>query len=254
MSALYPVRVTHTRLRPRHHALAYRVPYVLLDLDETPRLRLFSRERFNLFSLPARDHGAGSADLRGWVEQQLAAAGLAEAGARITLLAMPRCLGLGFNPLSLFFCHEASGALRAVLYEVNNTFGQRHTYLCPVAAGAAAPLRQGAEKIFYVSPFMDMQLRYSFSLQPPGAGVGLHIAVEDAEGVVLHATLAGKRQELTDAALLRLALTQPFLGVKVLAAIHWQAVKIWLKGIALRPRPPAPAAPVSLGYAGERKA
>ncbi len=248
MNALYTTLVTHTRTRPRRHALAYRLPYLLLDLDAMPGAALFSRNRFNLFSLYERDHGGGTLPLRAWVRARLDEAGLHEAGARITLLTLPRFLGLGFNPLSLFFCHNAEGALCAVLYEVNNTFGQRHGYLCPVAPGAAAPLRHTAEKCFYVSPFMDMGLRYRFTLTPPGEAVGLHIAVEDEAGTLLRATLAGARQPLTDAALLRAALAYPLLSVKVLAAIYWEALRIWLKGIRLRPRPPAPAAPVTPGH------
>ena len=118
MNALYPVWVTHTRTRPRQHSLAYQVPYLLLDLDAMPRLRLFSRGGFNLVSFRETDHGDGTTPLRGWVERHLAAAGLQAGAARITLLAMPRILGLGFNPLSLFLCHDSDGALRAVLYEV----------------------------------------------------------------------------------------------------------------------------------------
>ena len=247
MSAIYSTRVTHTRTRPRQHHLAYRLPYLLLDLDAPPRAVLFSLNRFNLFSLYQRDHGDGRTPLRDWVDAQLAEAGLSVASARITLLTLPRFLGLGFNPLSLFFCHDATGALRAVLYEVNNTFGQRHVYLCPVAPNARPPLRQSVDKSFYVSPFMDMGLRYRFTLTPPGEAVGLHIAVEDTQETLLRATLAGARQSLTDATLLRAALLHPLLGVKVLAAIHWEALKIWLKGVSLRPRPTPPPTMVTSG-------
>ncbi|MFT9090121.1 MAG: DUF1365 domain-containing protein [Gluconacetobacter sp.] len=247
MNALYAVRVTHNRTRPRHHALAYRLPYLLIDLDAPPRVRLFSVSRFNLFSLYERDHGDGTTPLCQWVRARMAEAGLAEAGAQIALLSLPRFLGLGFNPVSLFFCHDATGALRAVLYEVNNTFGQRHCYLCPVAPGTVAPLRQTAGKSFHVSPFMDMALRYRFTLTPPEEAVGLHIAVDDEEGTVLRATLAGPRRPLTSVMLLRAALMHPLLGIKVFAAIHWEALRMWLKGFRLRPCPPAPAAPVTIG-------
>ncbi|MDE2239489.1 MAG: DUF1365 domain-containing protein [Rhodospirillales bacterium] len=245
MNALYAARVTHTRTRPRRHSFAYNLPYLLVDLDAPPALWLLSRNRLNLFTLRDRDHGDGATPLRPWVEASLAEAGLADAAASISLLTLPRFLGLGFNPLSLFFCHGADGALRAVLYEVNNTFGQRHVYLCPVAPGAGAPLRQEADKNLYVSPFMDMNLRYRFTLTPPGEALGLHIAVADAEGILLRATLAGPRRAITDANLLRAALAHPLLGIKVLGAIHWEALWIWLKGVGLRPRPAAPAALVS---------
>ncbi|MBU6449141.1 MAG: DUF1365 family protein [Rhodospirillales bacterium] len=247
MSALYDTRITHTRTRPRHHTLAYKLPYLLVDLDAPPAQKLLSYNRFNLFSVNEHDHGDGGTKLRTWVEAQLAEAGLEEAAAQIHLFTLPRFLGFGFNPLSLFFCHGAGGELRAVLYEVNNTFGHRHVYLCPVAPGASPPLRQEAEKCFHVSPFMDMALHYRFTLTPPGEAVGLHIAVADAEGVILRATLAGVRRALTDANLLRTAITHPLLGIKVIGAIHWEALRIWLKGIRLRRCPPPPAALVSTG-------
>ncbi|HTQ72521.1 MAG TPA: DUF1365 family protein, partial [Acidocella sp.] len=172
-------------------------------------------------------------------------AGMAQAGASIHLLTMPRVLGYAFNPLSLYLCHDAQGHLRAVLYEVNNTFGQRHSYLLPVTENSPVA-RQECGKAFYVSPFLDMDLRYRFALHPPGEALGLHITVEDEQGVVLHATMAGKAEKLTDAALLRTACAVPFLGTKVVLGIHWEALKLWLKGIGLRPRPPAPERPVTI--------
>ncbi len=245
MNALYQTLVTHARLRPKRHHLRYNVFYLLLDLAALPRLRLFSCGRFNLFSFQPRDYGDGTGDLLGYVRAQLAKAGLAEAGARICLLTMPRFLGHAFNPLSLFLCHEETGRLRAVLYEVNNTFGQRHSYLLPVTENSPL-VRQECGKTFYVSPFMDMELRYRFSLHPPGEALGLHIAVEDAQGPLLHASMAGKAGKLTDTALLRNACAMPFLGAKVVAAIHWEGLKLWLKGTGLRPRPAAPVEPVSI--------
>ncbi len=244
MNALYKILVTHTRLRPRHHHLRYNTVYLLLDIETPPRRRLLSHNRFNLFSFHERDYGAATADLPGAIRAQLAKAGLADAGGRILLLTMPRFLGHAFNPISLFLCHDHNGSLRAVLYEVNNTFGQRHGYLLPVTDEGPS-VRQQCAKVFYVSPFMDMDLRYRFSLHPPGESMGLHIAVEDAQGVILRTTMAGPAQPLTDTALLRAAAAMPFLGLKVLAAIHWEALKLWLKKIALRPRPPLPAEPVS---------
>jgi DUF1365 family protein len=247
MNVLYATLVTHTRTRPRAHKLAYQVPYLLLDLDNMPALRFFSQDCFNLVSLRTRDHGDGTMPLRTWVQAQLETP-----AARITLLTMPRILGLGFNPLSLYFCYGADDRLQTVIYEVNNTFGQRHCYVCPVAPGEAAPLHQGSEKLFYVSPFMEMGLRYSFTLTPPGEAVGLHIAVEDADGVMLRATMAGRRQKLSDAALLRLVLSQPWLGAKVFAAINWEALKMLAKGFRWRARPDAPRLVVSTGYARPR--
>jgi len=244
MNALYRTLVTHTRLRPRRHHFRYHIFYLLFDLEALPRLRFFSSRRFNLFSFHPHDYGDGSGNPRAYVRTQLAKAGLTEAGARIFLLTMPRFLGYAFNPISLFLCHDEAGRLRAVLYEVNNTFGQRHGYLLPVKESGL--VRQICDKEFHVSPFMDMDLRYRFSLHPPGEALGLHITVEDAQGVLLGATMAGKAQNLTDAALLHVACTLPFLGFKIVAGIHWEALKLWLKGVGLRPHPAPPAAPVTI--------
>lgn len=245
MNRLYKTLVTHTRLRPRHHHLRYHAAFFLLELEALPQLKLFSRDGFNLFSFHARDYGDGSGDLPAYARAQLAKAGLAAAGARISLLTMPRFLGHAFNPLSLFLCHDGQARLRAVIYEVNNTFGQRHSYLLPVSEETGL-VRQDCDKAFYVSPFLDMALRYRFSLHPPGESLGLHIAVEDAQGVVLRATMAGQAEPLTDAALLRTACALPFLGLKIVAAIHWEALKLWLKGMRLRARPAPPLDPISL--------
>ena len=250
-SAIYTGSVAHTRLRPVHHRLRYRMLMLLLDLDELPRLsgalRVFSTERFNLFGFRGRDHLAGSATpLRSQIEQQLRRAGIAVDGGAIRLLCMPRVLGGVFNPLSVFFCHAADGALRALLYEVNNTFGQRHSYLIPVADPGAPIQRQSCAKQFYVSPFMDMAMQYHFRLSPPGARVAIAIEAHDAAGPMFSACFAGRRQDLNDANLLRALLRHPLLALQVLGGIHWEALKIWRKGVRPRPRPAPPAEPVSI--------
>ncbi len=257
-SALYTGTVVHTRHRPVRHRLRYRMLMLLLDLDEIPalarRLRLFSVDRFNLFGFAARDHLAGDATkLRAQVEAALTAAGIAPDGGPIRLLAMPRVLGSVFNPLSIFFCYGHDQALRAVLYEVHNTFGERHSYLIPVeraADGAMQPIRQECDKGFYVSPFMDMALRYRFRLTPPGEKLGVAIDVRDADGTILTAGLAARRQTLTDGALLRGFVRHPLLALQVLGGIHWEAVKLWRKGMRVRPRPAPPAAPISIVVSG----
>jgi DUF1365 family protein len=255
-SAIYVGSVVHTRLRPVRHRLRYRMFSLLLDLDEIPelaaRLRWFSAERFNLFGFSARDHLAGGAEpLRAQIDAALAAAGIDIAGGRVRLLAMPRVLGTLFNPLSLFWCHDRTGVLRAVVYEVNNTFGQRHSYLIPVS-GETVPIRQECDKAFYVSPFMDMGLRYRFRLHPPGERVAVAIDVADAAGTVLTAALSAHRRDLTDAALLAGLARHPLLGAQVLAAIHWEAAKLWRKGLRTRPRPAPPPSPISIIAHGGR--
>ena len=151
---------------------------LLIDLDELPalsrRLRLLSIDRFNLFSIRQSDFGAGTpTGLRDWVAAQCAAAGIPADGA-IRLLAMPRVLGHAFNPLSVFFCYRADGGLAATLYEVRNTFGQRHSYLIPAPSGTTM-IRQSCRKVFYVSPFMPMEMEYRFRVVPPGPRVSVVI-------------------------------------------------------------------------------
>ncbi|RCW70216.1 DUF1365 domain-containing protein [Pseudorhodoferax soli] len=249
-SALYTGVVSHQRLRPLRHRLRYRVFSLLLDLDELPalaaRLRLFSLDRFNLFSFHRRDHGAGEPEgPRAHVERQLRAAGLPVGGA-IRLLAMPRILGYAFNPLAVYFCHAPAGALQAILYEVNNTFGERHSYLIPVdPAQDSAWVNQRCDKRMHVSPFLPLDMHYRFRVRPPGEQLSIGVQTHDAQGAVLLARLDARRRPLTDGALLRAFCTHPLLTFKVIAAIHWEALQLWCKGARLHPRPPAPAEPVS---------
>ncbi|MET0275075.1 MAG: DUF1365 domain-containing protein [Phenylobacterium sp.] len=250
-SGLYAGLVTHARVKPRAHRLAYRVFMLLVDLDEAPtlRLRTLGIGRFNLFGFdPARFGDGSRRPLKAQVEAHLAAAGI-DHGGPVRLLAMPQVLGHGFNPLSVFFCHRRDGALSAILYEVRNTFGERHGYLIPAAD---APLvRQACAKDFYVSPFMDMALTYAFRIRPPGETTQVAIDVADADGLVLAASFLGRRRELTDAALLWAWLTHPWMSLGVFAAIHWEALLIWLKGGKLRAKPAPPAWTVTV--AGEAR-
>lgn len=243
-SRLYTGTVMHRRFKPRTHRLKYRVFWMLLDLDELPRLsarlRLFSLERLNLFGFRTKDHGDGSArPLREQVEAHLTSAGLNLDGGAIFLLCMPRLLGFVFNPISVYYCYRRDGALKALVYEVHNTFGQRHSYLIPVEKDAGEALEQRCLKAFYVSPFMDMDMAYRFRVEPPAERVTLVIEGSDAQGPVLIASLAGARQTLTDGTLIRAFLSFPLMTLKVVAGIHWEAARLWLKGMRLRPRPPA---------------
>lgn len=242
-SGLYPGIVTHARLKPRVHKLRYRIFMLLLDLDELGALdrglKLFSLRGFNLTGFRERSHGDGSnVPLKAQVEAQLAAAGIAHGGP-VRMLAMPRILGTGFNPLTVYYCHRTDGALSAILYEVNNTFGERHSYLIP--ADDAPVVKQACDKGFYVSPFMDMDLSYAFRMRPPAEQVQVFVDVDDAEGRVLAAGFTGERQDLTDRNLFRAWLTHPWMTLGVVAAIHWEALFIWLKGEKIRTRPPKPA-------------
>lgn len=249
-SALFPGHVTHARFKPKAHRLAYRIYSLLLDLDELDaldgKLRLFSVDRFNLFSFHRRDRGDKSgAGLRQQIEKAMLAAGVTVDGGPIRLLTMPRLLGWAFNPLSVFFCYGKDASLRAIFWEVDNTFGERHSYLIPVETDGAAEIVQRCDKAFYVSPFMDMDLRYVFRVIPPGDRLKIVIDTFDSEGQVLTARHLARRVELTDAALLKAFFAIPFLTLKVIGGIHWEALKIWLKGVRFRKRPLPPSSTVS---------
>ena len=250
-SALYVGPVTHRRFKPKMHALRYRVFMLLLDLDELPglfaRLKLLRPGRFGFMSFRARDHGdKAHDDLKTYVSARLSDAGV-EGGGPIRLLCMPRVLGYGFNPLSVYFCHDAEQRLTAILYEVRNTFGQRHSYLIATPEAGPDSVQQTAPKRFYVSPFMDMDLTYVFDVAPPGEDVRITIQVRDDTGPVLTAAFAGQRRELTDSTLFHAWVTHPLLTLKVMAGIHWEAVKIVAKGFRFRGKPPLPAEPVTIG-------
>jgi DUF1365 family protein len=243
-STLYVGSVMHRRLRPRAHDFRYRAFWLLLDLDElaalSDRLRWFSYNRANLFSLRDSDHGDGSATpLRQQVHATLAAADIALPGGRIRLLCMPRTLGHCFNPLSLYFCHRQDGRLAAMIYQVHNTFGERHSYVVPVE-GNSGVLRQTCGKLLRVSPFLNMDLHYEFRVSGPDERLTVGICTRDGKGPLLSAVLTATRAPLTDRGLLRIFLRIPAVTLKVIAAIHWEALRLWLKGV--RPTPAATAA------------
>ena len=171
-SSLYVGSVFHRRLAPKPHRFRYRLFWLLLDLDELPsldrRLKVFSHNRRNLFSLFDRDHGDGGASpLRAQADRLLEAQGIDTGGGPIRLLCMPRTFGYDFNPISVYFCARPDGALAALIYEVHNTFGERHSYVLPVADKSPA-VRQACAKSFFVSPFMPMGLRYAVPCLPAG--------------------------------------------------------------------------------------
>jgi len=251
-SALYTGRVMHKRLMPFGHRFVYRVFSLWLDLDEIPslgrRLKLFSHNRLNLLSFHDRDHGPrnGSA-LRPWLENALVNAEIDLRGGAIRLLCFPRVLGYVFNPLSIYFCYHADGRLLAVLHQVRNTFGEMHCYLIPVADSRkpGAAIRQRCDKQFYVSPFIGMKATYRFRLFEPADRLSIVIRQSVPEGQMLVASQTGQRKKLTDGALLKAFLGHPLMTVKVMSAIHWQALWLWLKGAKIHRRPAPPDNPVT---------
>jgi uncharacterized protein len=239
-SSLYLGSVFHRRLGANPHRFRYKLFWLYVDLDELgaldASLGLFSHNRFNLFSLFDRDHGDRSgAPLRAQAEALLAESGIDIEGCPIRLLCMPRTLGFGFNPLSVYFCYGRDGGLAALIYEVHNTFGGGHSYVLP-ANRPAGVVRQACDKAFFVSPFLPMGLRYEFQVAPPGDAITLAIRASGPDGPVLRAAIAGERRDLTDRALLRAAFIVPLVSVKTIVAIHWQALRLIAKGAVYRGR------------------
>lgn len=241
---IYEGVVSHTRLRPAQHSFSYRVFSLLIDIDRIDEaaqsLKLFSRNRFNIFSFNDADHGdGGQSPLPAYVRALLWGGGFRGDGP-IHLLCYPRILGYVFNPLSVYYCHDASGRLEAVLYEVRNTFGETHHYLL-AAEGDGRRIRHSAQKAFYVSPFMDMDQRYDFDLNEPDERITLAIRQHDREGLIFTASFAGERRMMTDKALAAAFFRYPLMTLKVIVAIHWEAARLFAKGLRLRRRQKRPA-------------
>lgn len=239
-SGLYTGRVMHRRMMPMGYRFDYRVFSLLVDIDsieaEAAGLRWLGFNRRGLMSLHLRDHGArdGSA-WRSWVESLLAEAGIEDVG-RIRLLCFPRVLGYTFNPLSVWYCDDRRGQPVALICEVSNTFGEQYHYLLhDHGAPLRWPVRAVVDKRFHVSPFINMNQQYRFRFSRPDEGLSIHInAFEDAR-LHLVASQHGRRADLTDRALARAFFLLPLMPLKVIALIHWQALKIWLRGGTYHP-------------------
>jgi uncharacterized protein len=239
-SGIYFGRVTHHRARPRVHDLAYSMFYLLIDLDELPllaqRSRLFTWNRPGLLSFHDADHGRGDGrPFRDTLVATLREAGYPDGHYRFEVLCLPRMFGYVFNPISVVYCYDDT-RLVAMLYEVNNTFGDRVNYLLPVEANATV-IRQRCDKAMYVSPFCDLDGRYRFTVTRPGDRLALSIRHEDDDGLRLHAGFTGQRRPWRTRELWRALLSFPFATFKVIAGIHWEALRLWLKGIRFHPRP-----------------
>lgn len=252
-SALYFGRVTHTRYFPRRHRLSYGVWYLLADLDELAALDRtlpgFTVDRPGPVSFRTRDHGPrDGSPLRPWIEAQLATVGIDLDGGAVRLLTFPRVMGYVFNPISVWFCHDRDEGLRAVLYEVSNTFGQTHAYLVPIEDPASAGdiVRRTFDKELFVSPFIGMDAQYDFATRVPSDRLSVVVREQVPEGRVLTAALTARRAPLTGLNLARAFFGYPLVTMKVMGGIHLEAARLWLKGAPYRRRPAPPAHSVTV--------
>ncbi|GAA4227871.1 hypothetical protein GGQ68_004026 [Sagittula marina] len=237
----------HGRKGAIENAFRYSVDYVLLEPEtETQEPIMFGRNRAGLMSVQDSDHGGAPKQGRGaaWAREVFAANSVTFSGP-LKLLTQPRLLGHVFNPVSFWLAYDGE-TLRAVIAEVSNTFGDRHSYLCAKSDGSGITPedRITAQKIFHVSPFQPIQGQYEFRFDIRPDRIGIWIDLDHGHGGLV-ATLVGPRAKLSNRAMLYSALRRPFGSRRVLALIHWQALKLWWKGAGYRPRPEPPADEVS---------
>ncbi len=254
-SSILTGTVRHRRERPRQHAFTYQLWHVLLDVDELDRLDAevagFTYNRPGIASFHDTDH-LGEVDLpiREKLRRFLAGRGVELPAGRVLLQTSLRVLGYTFNPVSWFWCHDADGELALVVAEVNNTFGDTHCYVLDELEWIGAhTVVAHDQKVFHVSPFLPVDgLEYRFVLRPPspdrapGERVAVHMDVSDADGHLLDATVGQERQPLTTRSLWRQLLRMPWVTLKTIVAIHWQALFIWRRKAEFHPRPEPPDA------------
>jgi hypothetical protein len=239
-SGLFVGTLRHRRFTPVAHAFTYPLFMALLDVDRVPQLmsrsRLTSHNRWNWASFDDRDHlGDPSRPLRERLVVDATRHGVELPGGRIFLLTHLRYLGYGFNPVSFFYCFDRAGQLRVVLAEVSNTFGETHNYwLRPDPASRT--FRAAATKSLYVSPFMPVDLEYTFALTPPTGRLVAHMATNQAGSVGFDATLSLERRPWTAAEIRRVLVRHPAMTATVMAGIHWEALKLWWKCVPVVPR------------------
>ncbi len=246
-NGLYLGTVVHKRLRPVRHALSYRVFSVLLDCnqlgDTTNGLRLFSYNRFNLFSLYDRDHG-DSTPLVSYLSDVAKKSGYGDEIQRFMMLCYPRIFGYAFNPITVYFGLDCEGEIRLMIYEVNNTFGHRKSYVLPATNPHNDLISQSCRKRLYVSPFNTDAGSYRFAVTSPREHLTIGVALTTSLGATMKAHFHGSRRELSDENLLKALIKTGWMTLKVTAAIHYEALKLWLKGLRVRTRPGPPSEPI----------
>ncbi|MDZ4761861.1 MAG: DUF1365 domain-containing protein [Alphaproteobacteria bacterium] len=237
---LYIGRTAHVREQPFRRSFSHAIAMIGIDIDRLAEAnaaaRLFSVNRANAIAFRETDHGARdpAVPLRLWAEAQFTAAGLDIGGGPIELITFPRMLGHGFAPISVWLGRDPGGVLRAVIYEVHNTFGEAHAYVAPFDPSGG---RTGADKEFHVSPFFDVSGRYRFTLRQPGARLELIVENMASGGRAHVASLLARRRPLNDVSILGWLVRMPFSGIGVVIAIHWQAIGLFLRGARFRNKP-----------------
>ncbi|MEW8625138.1 MAG: DUF1365 domain-containing protein [Candidatus Thiodiazotropha sp.] len=245
-SSLYLTQVMHKRDFPVNYRFSYPVFSLLLDLDrieeECRSLSLLSLDRFNLLTFKRKDHGPRDGScLKSWAKKVLADQGIELGDGSVQLLCFPRILGYAFNPISIWYCYHTDGSLKALICEVNNTFKEHHFYLIHNRGKDLSwPVNAIKEKQFHVSPLIGMNGEYHFSFHKPGKRIGVVIREYQSNRLMLTASQAGNSYPLSDRRLLYALVRTPLMTFKVMAAIHWQALKIWLRGAQFfaKPKPP----------------
>ncbi|MEH6525212.1 MAG: DUF1365 domain-containing protein [Sneathiella sp.] len=242
-SALYQGVVSHRRFKPVDHLLNYKMFYFLIDLDELGKLEkniaFFSIDKPNLISFHHKDYGENNPpDIKEYVLNKLKSEGVEAEVSRISMLCLPRIFGYAFNPITTYYCYSQSNHLVAIVYEVSNTFGERHSYVFEINNRTNEKfLKHSCDKEFYVSPFMPMDCRYKFTVLPPSQDVSLAIRQFHLDEPILNASFMGSRYSLTSKSLATALLKFPFNGLKVIIGIHWEALKLWIKGLKIVARP-----------------
>ena len=235
-SCIYNGKVIHRRFKPKKHYFKYNVFSLLIDLSELEiidkEIKFFSYNKFNLISFFDSDHGPRNGTcLKEWVKRNLEKNNIFNKYIKIKLLCYPRILGYVFNPLSIFFIYDENNYLISILYEVKNTFGEQHTYFFKIDRNFNNLIENTCDKKFHVSPFIEMNCRYFFKVLNPQNKLSVVINQNDENGKILYASQDGFKKELNSKNLIFSYASHPLMTFKIISAIHFEALKIWLKGI-----------------------
>jgi DUF1365 family protein len=245
-------KVVHKRLRPKQHKLQYRVFSLACDVDKLEDIakesKLFSLNKFNLFSLAEKQHGhRDGTPISEFAWGQVRTAGLSNEVKRVVIYFYPRIFGFAFNPLTVYFCLDERDQPVLMLYEVRNTFGENLTYVLPAGKNQNGTFTHSINKEFYVSPFNNVEGDYDFHVRRNDVETTIGVALRTQEGPLLRTHFRGKRSKFSDRELLKALFRYPLMTLKIVAGIHWEALKLWRKGLTLKDRPPAPQIPIVYG-------